>query len=383
MFVLCIVLVASGMMRLYGQQEAPSLNSEEALRKALVAYYQHMAQVALQVAKTARLSDAYNEFYKQCRTLPEFLKNENLAGVDSAILQKVRGQCKNKDRFAFFHPAALYDNYQELLLVLNPEKMYALQKEMDAVKAALAPTLKQKEALDKQKQEVEDRLDKQQSELNRMQADVDRKEKEIKEARERIRQIDSSISSCRDIIRTRQDRLLSLDTSIRQVERQLRHEQDPVKRRQLESRLQSLERDRDSLLRENTEQEREIDRLENERSRSDTSVEDLHQEIPRLMSKIPEYKTEVKRLAHEKLLVEQEWQACMEKLKPLETLRKKQEMLLVRLKQMEKWWFDVNFERRAKFVLALYVLENFPADYYEIKTKKWFGVGGIVEVYFW
>lgn len=358
-------------------------NNAEALNNALAAYYQHLGQVAQQVVKTTSIESAYTAFYQNVQELPVFLRQHNAAGVDPEALLAARKQCKHKDRFAFFHPAAFYDNYQELLVVLNKEKMHALQKEIDEIKASLAPVVRQKEELDKQKARAEERLDKQKDDLKRLQDDLDNKERSIKEKRERIRSIDSSISRKRENIQQVRQRVRDLDNQIRLNERRLSQEQDPIKRRQIENLIASLERDRDAQQRIIDDEERDIDSLEREKTREDSAIDDLHQELLRMTPKLSPYKAEVKRLEQEKKTVEQEWQECVDKLKPLLDVRQKQDALLARLKKMEKSWSDLNFERRAKLILALYVLETFPPACYEIKTKKWFGVGGIVEVYFW
>jgi myosin heavy subunit len=353
------------------------------LQAALLEYYQHLVDLAREAAQKQTARDAYMVCLTQGKEPKVFLKERGLESPDPALVENSRLKNQNSERCGFFYPAWLYDEHANFLLFMNPEKMAQMEQEIAALKVNLAQDIQQrdrlaqerlalaakKERMERMEKETEERLQEQTENLSKNKSKSERLNRDIRDKR--------------DDLERHQNRVSDLNLKISSLDRKIRNEKDEAKRKDLQKEQDRIEEDRNSAEKSISEDKKEIHNMEDDHKKVERETGALQQGIPRLQEEIQEHKGKVETASEDANKLEGKLAAHLQNLRPLDALIQRREAISSVNKKIDAWWQKAGQVPRQKFLLASYVMEHFPPSCYRLNSKRWYGVGGVIEVYFW
>lgn len=365
------------------QEHEETSPKAKSLRDVILQYYRHLGIVANQAAKEYELRNAYQEFQQQAKSLNNFLQEQGFAKVETAKVDQLRLQNQSSDRYVFFYPAWLYEAYPTLITAVDPQQVAALERSITEQKQRLAPSIADNERLEQQKQRLVTEQNKVRQTTNNLDSSVTFKKQLLQGTQNKIQQIRSSIRSYQsDILRHRQTNR-DLTQRISELHRRIRQEKDEKIREQLLQQEQTLVKEQNEALRLADNAQDSIYQLEEEFKTKEDEKDELAKVIAQFQQEWKDSKAQLQSLEQEQQTVVKAWTENNEKMQPLYILLQRQQLIATSVNKIQTWWRESTPAPKEKFLLASYVLQNFAPQYYRIRVKKWFGLGGIVEIHFW
>ncbi|BBM83024.1 hypothetical protein [Candidatus Uabimicrobium amorphum] len=352
--------------------------AEQNLVEIINKYYEQLNQHAKRSAKISSLTEAYEKF-SRLPALQDFLTYE---GVNSTSLEIANSRKITNKQMGFFYPAKMYDNHRELIYAINPLRRSQVKAKLTNVRSGLSREIASKNI----QQKALNTLDKTIAKLSKTKRKAESRLQQVEEAIEaledRVSDARSDIDSRRSSVGGSADEELRLIAIIRRLDGQIVREVNDATRISLINRRNSFERQRRGIIAERDQFVRDVRRLERQIASDLRQLDSLKRERPRLERKAQEASPELGSLEDKREEIKNNINEIEEKLAPLKKLENEEQQISQVIKEYQEWWRRAKHRPKYHFLLALYAIDKLPKENIQIRIKKNFALGGIVEVYF-
>lgn len=326
---------------------------------------------------------AYDFFVEKIQPIGLFFQKFGIKNLTEKEIEEIRISHKQKAMYCFFYPLWLYEKRELLYDALDKKKQKDLANQIAKKEAELSTVIDQKIQLE-DKQKI-------------MRKDYENLEAEYSEWDSKIRQGEKKLANCKIekekyallIVEKKskwsfcQAKVEEMRIRIANLYRLWIAEKDPVKKEKLHRQLRLAESEKNDYT-------NRISHLEGDIRDAQENLRTIENQLATLPSSIQEWKLAISSVKERMENANKEIEKTKKlmdnvdaTIKPLQDLFREKQKRDAILKEFSAWWQKANKKPRRNFLQALYVLKNFPKEYYSVKIKKSYALEGIAAVYFW